>query len=1012
METEPGQHESEEPDNKPADKLTHRVLRPGESFGNYRVVRCICAGLLVNYYHMQHVRDLHDVTVGIFHPRTMADPKCLRRLQSLQKIIHEFSHEGVPKIRECAIIKERHCIFLDPVGGDNLSKFLSEKAKPGEYGISKSKTAHNLAMLLGILGYAHSQGLDHRDLDSDLIFIQPDGSMRMLGLGIKATLGVELFESIVSASVSPLHASKNPARLNSFDVMSPEYRAGVEEDQRVDVYAAGVIGYWLLTGLKPERPEHQPPSELVDELPPNWDKFFEKALLRNNELRYQSCKVALIGLKDTETKVDSEEAGFIQRQIDRIPVPKGIRDRGELATRVYRLAVIGIVGVTLTALAASFLKLTFTDTVDYTREVAMKVPEGSDPDISIQVNPSVSKVQFIRHASYFISNAGKLDLKVMPGSYKVRVSAPHYLDQDLDVIIERGKLTQLAVDLKPAWTDVQINTEPGASIAAIDENGEEKDLGTANENGIFYLQKGIFAGTYQMMVHKEGYEPLKLADQELKYGEITEIAAPLKAIPSGIAVETKPLGAKVYLDGVYVGQSPLSLGHIDADGERLITVELEGYRTLRRRIHLEAGEASHVDFGDLEPLSGEVNVEVSFAGQDPATTQALLKDVQVDLDGELVALRSERLWAISTGRHVVGVVHPLYEAEPQVIQLSDQTVEDISFVMTPKPGQLTIEVAGGLAPNVRMNGTPIKLLNGTVKVEAFKTVELELSMRNHLTMRRKISMKPGEESVWSVQPVLIPGPAAGKLWQMPYLAVQFIWVEAGAYNMGTPKSEHARLPNEGPQTPVTFSRGYWIGRYEVTQAQFKELMRKNPSQFWGASHPVENVSWEDAQRYCDKLTELEREAQRLPEGYVYRLPTEAEWEFAARAGTITPFSFGEEADPMMGNFQGVYPAGRDFKQGSKPHYGTKPVGSYPPNALGLYDVHGNVREWTHDTYHARYGGDALNDPAPLPGGERMAVRGGSWEDYARHVRSGWREKMGIETFSNSVGFRVVLAPAY
>jgi hypothetical protein len=96
MENEPEQSGSVAPEQPSEDKQTHRILREGESYGNYRVVRCISAGLLVNYYHMQHVRDLHDVTVGIMHPRTIADPKCLHRLENLQRILKGFDHEGIP----------------------------------------------------------------------------------------------------------------------------------------------------------------------------------------------------------------------------------------------------------------------------------------------------------------------------------------------------------------------------------------------------------------------------------------------------------------------------------------------------------------------------------------------------------------------------------------------------------------------------------------------------------------------------------------------------------------------------------------------------------------------------------------------------------------------------------------------------------------------------------------------------------------------------------------------------
>ena len=259
------------------EQLKNRVLRTGESFGNYRVVKCMCAGLLAHYYHMQHIRDLHDVTVGIFHHRTEGDAKFLKRLEGLQKTVSTFDDEAIPKIRDCTTINDRICIFLDPVKGGTLSQYFEAHGIPGQQGIGPKASTRIIAQMLGALGYAHSQGVDHRDLDTDLVYVQEDGSIRILGLGIKATLGVELFESIVSASVSPLVSNKTLARLNSFDVMSPEYKSGVAEDARVDVYEVGFIGYWLLTGRKAELAKYQPPTKLVEDISPKWNGFFEQS---------------------------------------------------------------------------------------------------------------------------------------------------------------------------------------------------------------------------------------------------------------------------------------------------------------------------------------------------------------------------------------------------------------------------------------------------------------------------------------------------------------------------------------------------------------------------------------------------------------------------------------------------------------------------------------------------------------------------------------------------------------
>jgi formylglycine-generating enzyme required for sulfatase activity len=265
----------------------------------------------------------------------------------------------------------------------------------------------------------------------------------------------------------------------------------------------------------------------------------------------------------------------------------------------------------------------------------------------------------------------------------------------------------------------------------------------------------------------------------------------------------------------------------------------------------------------------------------------------------------------------------------------------------------------------------------------------------------------------------LPPAKSGQDYQIPYLGLDMKWIPAGSYTMGSPGNEVDRMPTEGPATKVTFPVGFWAGRFDVTQAQYQAIMGENPSEFGHDApdrYPVEKVSWFDAREFTQKLTEREKAAGRLPTGYEYRLPTEAEWEYFARAGTTTPFSFGDHADQTKGNFKGSYPSASESDLTSNHSInGTTPVGTYPPNAWGLYDVHGNVREWVLDAYKARLPGGEVTAPALENGTDnaRRLYRGGSWGDYARDTRSAWRDPgQGVrpETVSNQIGLRVVLAP--
>jgi len=159
--------------------------------------------------------------------------------------------------------------------------------------------------------------------------------------------------------------------------------------------------------------------------------------------------------------------------------------------------------------------------------------------------------------------------------------------------------------------------------------------------------------------------------------------------------------------------------------------------------------------------------------------------------------------------------------------------------------------------------------------------------------------------------------------------------------MGSPTNELDRWDGEGPQTAVTISRGFWMGKYEVTQGEYLEVMGSNPSRFTGdTNRPVETVTWYDATNYCGQLTQRERAAGRIAANSLYRLPTEAEWDYACRAGTSTRSSFGDDLGYTNLTNYAWYRENRGLT--------THPVGQKLPNPWGLYDMHGNVWEWCQD----------------------------------------------------------------
>jgi formylglycine-generating enzyme required for sulfatase activity len=252
----------------------------------------------------------------------------------------------------------------------------------------------------------------------------------------------------------------------------------------------------------------------------------------------------------------------------------------------------------------------------------------------------------------------------------------------------------------------------------------------------------------------------------------------------------------------------------------------------------------------------------------------------------------------------------------------------------------------------------------------------------------------------------------------PGVILEMVSIPGGTFLMGSPTTEEGCNPSQTPQHRVTV-KPFSLGKYPITQAQWKAVallpqvnqdLNPQPANFSAPDRPVEQVSWYDAVEFCARLSQLT--------GKAYRLPSEAEWEYACRASTLTPFYFGETITTDLANYSGV-----DWEYNgkvcSKGAYGagplggdrreTTPVGSFPgANQFGLYDLHGNVREWCADLWHDHYQGAPSQGNPWLTGGDsnKRVLRGGSWNVGPIKCRSAFRFKLSPDASLYDIGFRV------
>lgn len=237
-------------------------------------------------------------------------------------------------------------------------------------------------------------------------------------------------------------------------------------------------------------------------------------------------------------------------------------------------------------------------------------------------------------------------------------------------------------------------------------------------------------------------------------------------------------------------------------------------------------------------------------------------------------------------------------------------------------------------------------------------------------------------------------PRAGVYFELPELGLVMRWIPPSVAQLGSPDAEPSRGVDEGPVTSVRLTKGYWMGETEVTQRQWYVIMGTRPSRFQGDNLPVERVSWEEAMEFAGRITHRERAAGRLPDQYVFSLPSEAQWEHAARGGAIGVFDSNVDA----------------FAWHDQNSDRTQVVATKRANIFGLHDMLGNVWEWCSDWYGPYPGGSAADYTGPADGFAR-ASRGGSWWAGPRGARPSNRYRDDQTNRNDDLGFRLALVPA-
>lgn len=983
-----------------------QLPKEGETVGPYLLRKTLSTSILGTFFIATHKGIHEDVLIHII-------PEALLRADSRFQARYRENIERQKRLPPGPALAAVDCnriagnLVVQYEGGNyrSLNDVVLRRKEP----LPAEAVRRMLHSIAKGLSDALKLEQGHYFMTPDFLFLDQDGEIRIAGIGLFQSIHYEYFERFVSGAVIPIQIDKSK-RFNAIEILSPEIRNFKSRDQRSDFYCIGMCAYFMLTGYKPER-RWTLPSKVREDIDDGWDLFISHCLESRPADRFPHYRAFIRDLDNLEdlTGKPRRESGKLLRPLHRIPLPQAIENMFGMRTLLFlRLGLLGLAGVLAVGTASLLYQIIFSD-LDFTppRKPLQPVSNADKANLVLQVSPPNALLQISGPQSgRFIVQDKALMLRGRTGRYTLDVSAPSRRPVKTTIELDSGETLRRHIILQYRFAPVRVEGVVGTEVYVETAPDLPIHVGTISSEEGLDLDERFLAGEYVFIGRHPGYLPARSESIQLEGGETT-VTFQQKPRPTELVVLSDPPGARVSVDGSPVGLTPLRIEGVESGREVRVHVEKEGHRPVAETLSLDKGEQVRLDFGQLVEQVGFLSYSVLL----PTRQTDGASGFTLTVDGESHPLNADESLRLPVGSHTLKLEHPDYFPLQRTFSLSDG--ESRIEVLQPEPRPVRIRPVLPEERTVRFRvGEEAAQLDedGFLRIPAFEPVRVEAIIRDFHDVVQVFEGGANELRQWEIPLKPLPAPVKGSDYTLAYFDIHLVWVEPTRFRMGSPIDEFRRLPNEDNRTTVRLTYGYWIGQREIDQEAYLRIMGSNPSRFSGGSHPVDSVTWHEAVRFCERLTEFERNGGRLPDGYAYRLPTEAEWELAARAETDTPFSFGTMAGPEDGNFHGTYEPGVTAGRSAERRYGTLPTGSFPANPWGLHDVHGNVAEWTLDRYWDRLPGGLAVDPVNLERGRGRTVRGGSWRDSADRVRTAARRGAPADTSSNAFGFRVVLGP--
>jgi len=920
------------------------------TMGKYQILEKIGAGGMGQVFKAFHCSTERIVAIKVILGKGKIDPEVVKRFEREVKAAAKLVHSNIITVFDADQADGRIFMVMEYIKGDDLGELLRKKGQ-----LSVSEVVDYILQAAKGLKYAHDQGVIHRDIKPGNILVDSSGNVKIVDMGL-----AKLENKGDEESISMLTASASI--MGTVDFMSPEQGFSSKNvDGRADIYSLGATLFFLLT-RKVMFPG---------------DSAFEK-LLAHREAPIPSLYNSRLGISP------DLEIAFTKM------VAKKVEDRyasmAEVISALSRLQTeIGENSIATEDLATTnFERGSYPETIDVEAVITNKGREGNKETDKHVGGKTLAYISGILQKAY---TPGMLMATGITGL----------------VLLVFLVLLVLMLLLKPG---TNVKEEVEAHIAALEKAKQEE------------AAKGKRVGLVKSKQEKEpkGKQVGLVKSKQEEEAKFAAIEKEMVLIPAGKFMMGSPASEKGRNDDEKQHEvaltKPYYMGKYEVTQEQWESVMGNNPSSRNKGAKFPVTDVSWNDCQEfIKKLNANTNggyrlpteAEWEYACRAGTTTAYSVGDSLSQSDANYD----------SSNTNLVGSYEPnafgLYDMHGNVWEWCEDWYGEypagaVTDAKGPATGELRVLRGGSFSYLV----SKARSSNRNGDAPTYRVVSLGFRLVRTADINAAVVPpvpKPDQSAVM---------PATGNLLVAPFneakakevqksvakslqkeveenadlgkgIKLEIVLIPAGKFMMGSPASENGRDNNE-TQHEVTLTKPYYMGKYEVTQEQWEGVMEENRSQVKGAKLPVTDVSWEDCQEFIKKLNAKTNGG--------YRLPTEAEWEYACRAGTTTAYSVGDSLTKSDANI-----AGESIKE----------VGSYKPNAFGLYDMHGNVWDWCEDWYANYPAGEAIDPKGPATETYRV-LRGGSFVNSESNARSSLRFNYSPSDRPFLGGFRLVRAP--